>query len=114
MSALPDWPGTMLAVSIFSRKLRNSADAAALLVQNFDYCGMARSFTYNTGDTTSVTMKSCALGYYSFGHEIAHNLGALHDPRVSTNGIFPEGHGHLIAQVRALVFTITKFLIYKC
>merc|ERR550539_707094 len=81
-----------------SSKLRNSADAAALLVQNFDYCGMAMSFTYNTGDTTSVTMKSCALGYYSFGHEIAHNLGALHDPRVSSNGIFPEGHGHLIAQ----------------
>merc|ERR1712110_903008 len=79
-----------------SSKLRNSADAAALLVQDCDYCGMASSFTYNTGNTVSVTKKSCALGYYSFGHGIAHNLGALHNPEVSNNNIFPEGHGHLI------------------
>jgi len=80
-----------------SSKLRNSADAAALLVQNYDWCGMASSFTYNTGNTVSVTKKSCALGYYSFGHEIAHNMGALHNPEVSNNNVFPEGHGHLIA-----------------
>ena len=27
----------------------------------------------------SVSRYSCATGYYSFGHEIAHNLGAKHD-----------------------------------
>ena len=65
------------------------------------------------GNMFSIVKKSCALGYYSFGHEIAHNLGALHNPEVSNNNVFPEGHGHLIALVRALIFTIRKFLIYK-
>ena len=97
-----------------SEALRGTADVAALLVDNFNYCGIAYFHTLSSGDTLSVTMKRCALGYYSFGHEIAHNLGALHNREVSNNYRFPEGHGHLIAQVRALVFTITKFLIYKC
>ena len=78
-------------------KLRNSADAAALLIQNWPgKCGRAWTYSYNTGNTVSVTKKSCALGYYSFGHEIAHNLGAKHNPEKSTNTQFPEGHGHLI------------------
>ena len=89
-------------------KLRNTADAAALLIKNYNWCGMASTFTYNTGNTVSVTKKSCALGYYSFGHEIAHNLGALHDPRVSTNSRFPEGHGHLIAQVLSNIIHLHK------
>ena len=50
--------------------LRNTADAAALLALNFNSCGVAYLATYASGSTVSVTAKSCALGYFSFGHEI--------------------------------------------
>ena len=54
--------------------LRNTADAAALLAQDFDSCGVAYLSTYSSGSTISIATKSCALGYYSFGHEIGKIL----------------------------------------
>ena len=50
--------------------LRNTADAAALLARDFNSCGVAYLAQYNSGWTVSIATKSCALGYYSFGHEI--------------------------------------------
>ena len=50
--------------------LRNTADAAALLAKDFNSCGVAYLAQYNTGSTISIATKSCALGYFSFGHEI--------------------------------------------
>ena len=38
-------------------ELRNSADAAALLVLDFDYCGQAWGDTVRSGNTFSVTRK---------------------------------------------------------
>jgi len=76
--------------------IRNTADGAALLSIRMKMCGLAIGASYDTGLTFSLIKKSCALGYYSFGHEIAHNLGAEHDPRYSNNLNFPDGHGHLI------------------
>jgi len=77
-------------------ELRNSADAAALLVNKFDACGRGYLHTYASGLTLTVTQKSCALGYYSFGHELGHNFGATHNTETSTNSRFSYGHGHLI------------------
>ena len=100
-------------------KLRNSADAAVLLVQKWvdnKYCGIAYQNTYNTGLTISVTTKSCAIAFYTFGHEIGHNLGAHHNREVTFNSKFPEGHGHLIEQVKSLYlssFFLSFFLICK-
>ena len=78
--------------------LRNTADVAALLALNFGYCGMASFNTYSNGRTVSVTKKSCALGYYSFGHEIGHNLGATHNVESASNYAYSYGHAHLIEQ----------------
>ena len=50
--------------------LRNTADAAVLLASDFDGCGRGYLSTYTSGTTVSIAKKSCALGYYSFGHEI--------------------------------------------
>ena len=50
--------------------LRNTADAAALLAKDFNSCGVAYLATYASGSTVSIATKSCALGYYSFGHEL--------------------------------------------
>ena len=54
--------------------LRNTADAAALLAKDFNSCGVAYLSTYSSGSTISIATKSCALGYYSFGHEIGKGL----------------------------------------
>jgi len=50
----------------------------ALIIDDSTYCGIAwvgpridRMF--------SVTAWNCATGYYSFGHEIGHNMGCRHD-----------------------------------
>jgi len=60
-------------------ELRGSADAAALLVSEFSGCGIAWTDVIGNGLTFSVTQKSCATGYYTFGHELAHNFGAYHN-----------------------------------
>jgi hypothetical protein len=79
-------------------ELRGSADAAALLVDDFASCGVGYLNSLKSGNTVSVTMKRCAVGYYSFGHEIGHNIGLHHNPAVATNSAYPYGTGHLIAQ----------------
>ena len=80
-----------------SSALRNTADAAALLAEDFNSCGVAYLAQYSSGHTISIAQKSCALGYFSFGHELGHNYGAHHNPEVATNSYFSYGHGHLIA-----------------
>ena len=40
--------------------------------------------------------KGCALGYYSFGHEIGHNFGAGHNKEEGFNKNWLDAHGHLI------------------
>jgi len=77
-------------------ELRNTADSAVLLTNDLSSCGRGYLHTYASGLTVSVTKKSCALGYYTFGHEIGHNFGATHDPDTSTNSRFDYGHGHHI------------------
>jgi hypothetical protein len=49
------------------------ADVVALIIDDAQYCGMAY-LGPGIGSMFSVTAWNCATGYYSFGHEIAHNL----------------------------------------
>ena len=81
-----------------TRELRGGADATAILVDDFRSCGIAYLYTISSGNTVSATMKRCAVGYYSFGHELGHNIGLTHDPDTSTNSRYAYGHGHLITQ----------------
>jgi hypothetical protein len=81
-----------------SEALRGSADVAALLVRSFDSCGRGYLNTIGSGSTISVTAKSCALGYYSFGHELGHNIGLMHNKEAGSNGMYDHGHGYLIAK----------------
>jgi peptidyl-Asp metalloendopeptidase len=86
--------------------LRNTykADLVSLFVANGgSYCGMAYVMTsVSTSFATngfSVVDKDCATGYYSFGHEMGHNMGARHDRYVDgTDGSpYKYNHGHYYA-----------------
>ena len=60
--------------------LRNTADAAALITWDLSGCGRASLRTSRSGKSASVTRHACALGGFTFGHEIAHNFGCYHNP----------------------------------
>ena len=67
--------------------LRNTADAAALITWTLPGCGVGYLYSYENGLSFSVTKKSCAAGYYTFGHELAHNFGCRHNREVLLNSI---------------------------
>jgi len=87
-------------------EVRNSADVAVLYVKTFNTrsaCGRARLFAIDSGSsqfgqTISVVAKSCAVTYYSFAHEIGHNVGLYHDRRTSVNPTYTFGQGHHITK----------------
>jgi hypothetical protein len=79
------------------------ADVVALLVSGYNNpsgaCGVAYLMAGNNPgfapNAFSVVEKDCATGYFSFGHEIGHNMGLNHarvDP-VGT-GAFPYSYGY--------------------
>lgn len=70
------------------------ADLVVLIVNQTDWCGMAREIGANAAQAFVAVHWDCATGYYSFGHEIAHLAGARHDePTDTTDSPFAFGHG---------------------
>jgi peptidyl-Asp metalloendopeptidase len=77
-----------------------AADLVSFWVENMDACGIGYLMT--TVSTSfapsgfSVVKRSCATGYYSFGHEMGHNMGAHHDRYVSDgDGAYTYSHGYV-------------------
>jgi hypothetical protein len=58
------------------------------------YCGLGYlNSTASTG--FSAVARSCATGYYSFGHELGHNMGARHDVYIdSASTPYAYAHGY--------------------
>jgi hypothetical protein len=82
--------------------LRNTyrADFSALMINSTQYCGIAYLMTTPSASwqssAFSVTYWGCATGYYSFGHEIGHNMGCRHDWAVDSGTTpYPYGHGYV-------------------
>jgi hypothetical protein len=73
------------------------ADVVAMICQNGQYCGIAYLMTNVSpnfaSSAFSVTNYSCATGYYSFGHEIGHNMGSNHDPQNASSGAYSYSFG---------------------
>ena len=65
--------------------LRNTyyADEVVLIINDPQYCGLAwlmqNVSTSFEDHAFAVVHWECATGYYSFGHELGHNMGAQHD-----------------------------------
>jgi hypothetical protein len=71
------------------------ADAVVLLVNDADYCGLGYMMDPVSpgfeSSAFSVVSTSCATGYYSFGHELGHNMGARHDWYVDDTNTYAHG-----------------------
>jgi hypothetical protein len=70
------------------------ADVVVLMINNGDFCGRAEAIHATAANAFAVVYWDCATGYYSFGHEIAHLVGARHDrDNDSTTTPYAWGHG---------------------
>ena len=76
----------------------HGADVVNLMIEGSQYCGIAwlmnsPSVSFEA-DAFSVVAQSCATGYYSFAHELGHNMGSRHDTYVDANNTpYPYSHG---------------------
>lgn len=77
---------------------RAAADVVSLWVNEGDACGIG----WQMEDPTRVRPElgfhvvtlECATGYFSFGHEMGHNMGAGHAREDSGGGAFPYSYGY--------------------
>lgn len=82
---LSDLRGTTDGVADDVHALRNEygADMVSLIYDTGSYCGVAYIMTTLSSSfessAFSVVRDSCATGYYSFAHELGHNMGSAHD-----------------------------------
>jgi len=67
-----------------------------LIVNSFNSCGVGFVNGIYGDSSISVVQKSCAVGYYSFGHEIGHNIGLHHNKEKANNKHNKNGYGYLI------------------
>lgn len=76
------------------------ADLVALIVES-PGCGIAYLMTNVSPNFESsgfsVTMRTCAVTNYTFGHELGHNMSARHDwiADPTNNSPFTYNHGHI-------------------
>lgn len=77
------------------------ADFVAMIVDSLQYCGIAWLMTtVDVGFAPyafSVTSRHCATGYYTFGHELGHNMGCHHDRANAGSAAYPYSYGYRTA-----------------
>ena len=104
-SDIPDGLSSSITLRLFTIRqaslnhVRRSADAAILLVNKYNTsksCGVNWFNSFRNGQTIGTVRKACALGYFSFGHEIAHGFGLAHDRRVASQSSAPYAYGNII------------------
>jgi len=86
-----------------SNEIRKSADASILLVNQYsggNICGVNWFNMMDSGYTLGTVRKGCALGYYSFGHEIGHGFGLNHDRRKAGRSSTSYSYGMIIKRGR--------------
>jgi hypothetical protein len=89
--------------NIHSLRDTYGADMVSLFIDNSSYCGKAwlmRSLSPSfESNAFSVVHLDCATGYYSFSHEMGHNMGCHHavgdgvPPLEQGDGLYNYSHG---------------------
>lgn len=82
--------------SVASQRNAVRADIVVLVINKSDYCGLADDIAATVDKAYAIVHYGCATGYYSFGHEIGHLMGARHD--LDSDPTLPPyayGHAHL-------------------
>lgn len=85
--------------NVHSLRDQYCADHVVLITNGTQYCGIANLMTTVSASfessAFSVTARTCATGYFSFGHELGHNMGARHDWYVdSSTSPYIYNHGY--------------------
>ena len=77
LNDMPDSSDMLYAFrdSMPTSELLNCADSAALLIQDFNSCGIAFLDVTESCGAFSVTKKSCATGYYRCDFIVRHSKG---------------------------------------
>jgi len=74
------------------------ADMVSLISVDNQYCGIAYMMTnlsnYSESFAFSVVHVTCATSYYSFGHELGHNMGSAHDRANAGAALFDFSFGY--------------------
>ena len=91
-------PGDGYLEDVTAMRDQVGADLVSLIVSTGSYCGLSwqmgvlnsayAAYAFNIVDG------DCATGYYSFGHEIGHNLGLAHDHANATYSALPHAYGY--------------------
>jgi hypothetical protein len=90
------------------------ADFVAMIVDTGLYCGIGyRPSNPTAGDAFSLTKWSCATGYYSFGHELAHNMGCNHD-RDNAGGNSASNYGYQYKLGSSYSSRFRSIMSYDC
>ena len=74
------------------------ADLVVLIVNASDYCGLGYLMQTVSPSFAAyafcLVSRTCATGYYSFAHEMGHNMGAHHDRATGGVGAYEYSHGY--------------------
>lgn len=94
-----------------------AADTVTLIQEASDYCGIAYLMTSLSHSfesyAFSVVDSDCATGYYSFGHELGHNMGSTHDHANGNSALYPYSYGYW-APKPASGYLFRTIMAYNC
>lgn len=97
-------------LSVTARRNAARADIVVLIMNQSDWCGQANDIKATADKAFAIVHYGCATGYYSFGHEVGHLIGARHnvemDPDVAP---YPYGHGYGYAANGAAFRTVMGY-----
>jgi hypothetical protein len=90
--------GDGFADEVHALRAATGADTVVLLVEETSACGIAFVMTEPgaafADHAFALVNRSCATGYYSFGHELGHNLGSAHHPEFGEAAAAAWAYGH--------------------
>jgi|GEM_PF-2436734 len=100
LTDLANWKGTSDGAmdSVHEQRDDIAADVCALIVSDFNACGIGHLMTVPSSAfenrAFTVTAFGCAVSNLSFAHELGHNLGCAHDRDNASTGAYSYSFGY--------------------